>query len=83
MTPGYLSFQIFAMEVFRKDPDLFHRSMETASAHLEAAKREAPGPEVTAQEECIKTIYGLTGLMKLFGKEDIDDLPELDRKLMI
>lgn len=74
----HLAFQVFALEIYRLDPDLFQTAMATANAHVEAAMRELLTFELTNEKNEINGLYQLTGLMTLLKVTDPADLPDLD-----
>ncbi|MBO9424720.1 hypothetical protein J7444_08305 [Labrenzia sp. R4_1] len=80
LDPGYLVFQIFALEVYRADPLLFSKALEMAQKNVKFAlthceREERAGLE--AQLEAADSLHGLAGLMELLKKDRPEDLPDL------
>lgn len=73
-------FEVFALEVYRKDPELFSKSLEMARKNVvfalkHCAREERAGLE--AQLQAVDSLHGLAGLMKLLAKDKPEDLPDL------
>ncbi|WP_420415153.1 hypothetical protein [Roseibium sp.] len=80
MEPGHLAFQIFALEIFRKDPELFETAHASARKNVTMAlthcTREEQ-PSLEAQLRALDTVQAAVGLMKLLGKDRPEDIPDL------
>ncbi|CTQ67450.1 hypothetical protein [Roseibium alexandrii] len=80
LEPGYMVFEVFALEVYRKDPELFSTALELARQNglkaLKQCKRQDQA-SLKAQLQAVDSLHGLAGLMTLLAKDKPEDLPDL------
>ncbi len=80
LEPGYMVFQIFALEIYRSDPALFSKSLEMARKNVIFALKHCEWEEragLEAQLQAADSLHGLAGLMELLKKDRPEDLPDL------
>ncbi|MFN3132441.1 hypothetical protein [Roseibium sp.] len=78
--PGYLVFEVFALEVHRKDPELFSKSLEKARQTLLKALKQCDRQDradLKTQLQAAESLHGLVGLMALLNADNPDEIPDL------
>ncbi|MBO9427047.1 hypothetical protein J7444_20090 [Labrenzia sp. R4_1] len=75
------ALQLFAAEVFKRDPDVCAAALQAARDLLIAQKRPWYARSKRPELEALEAAEGLVGLMKLLGETDPEKLKKIDRTL--
>ncbi len=73
------ALQLFAAEVFKRDPDVCAAALQAARDLLKAQKRRRYARSKRPELEALEAAEGLVGLMKLLGETDPENLKTIDR----
>ncbi|MGS4883389.1 hypothetical protein [Roseibium sp. MB-4] len=73
------ALQLFAAEVFKRDPDVCAAALQAARDLLKAQKRPWFARSKRPELEALEAAEGLVGLMKLLGETDPEKLAQLDK----
>ncbi len=72
-----VALQAFAAEVFKRDPALYREAIEASRRFVETRKRAWHERSKRGELEALDTANAVVGMMKLLGKTDIRDVPDV------
>ena len=75
------ALQLFAAEVFKRDPDVCAAALQAARDLLKAQKRPWYARSKRPELEALQATEGLVGLMKLLGETDPEKRAQLEKDL--
>lgn len=78
-TDSGTALQLFAAEVFKRDPDVCAAALQAARDLLKAQKLPWYARSRRPELEALEAAEGLIGLMKLLGETDPEKCAQLDK----